>query len=134
MVALAKAKAVWAEQPQLDAIRCLLCAYILCVFYIYFVLYIICSIYIAVYIYPTLYKFYFSLSIPSKFLLQSTLISYSFLSPLKSMLHFLHCDLGSQDMPKSISCSCSPSPQTVTISINQSRNSLIKLSASRRRA
>lgn len=130
MVALAKAKAVWAKQPQLDAIRCLLCAYILRVFYIYFVLYIICFIYIPLYMnsFPVFTLFHF------KFLLQSALISYSFLSPLKSRLHFLHCDLGSQDMPKSISCSCSPSPQTVTISINQSRNSLIKLSASRRRA
>lgn len=155
MVALAKAKGICGEQPQLGllficSIRCLRCAHII---YIYYSIHIhIPYIYIFrstdiiffiifyIQVYSTLHIYFLPVCIIfcSKFLLKSALFSYYFLCQLKSMLHFLHTDfflLGySQDIVKSTSCYWSLSPQTVTISINQSRNSLIKLSASRRRA
>lgn len=141
---LCRATTAWLTLYMLDKVSAM-CTYYIYIYYsiytysvlqiLYFLLY---STYKYIPLYICIYFLPVCIIFCSKFLLKSALFSYYFLCQLKSMLHFLHTDfflLGySQDIVKSTSCYWSLSPQTVTISINQSRNSLIKLSASRRRA
>lgn len=137
---LCRATTAWLTLYMLDKVSamCTYYIYILLDIYIFRSTDVIFFIIFYIQVYSTLHIYFLPVCIIfcSKFLLKSALFSYYFLCQLKSMLHFLHTDfflLGySQDIVKSTSCYWSLSPQTVTISINQSRNSLIKLSASRR--